>query len=101
MFAGIGRYTVPPPTTKTRTTTNLKTKNNHNSQKIELYGSLTTKELEKKYSSRPEGRVDMGSKGREDFRQGSCWRTRVGKVGSGGLGEVVAGRAGGPTFVCR
>ena len=41
---GIGRYTLPPHTTK-RTTTNLKTQNNHNCQKIELYGSLTTKEF--------------------------------------------------------
>ena len=39
-------------TTKRRTATNLKTKNNQNSQKIKLYGSLTTKELKKKHSSR-------------------------------------------------
>ena len=48
---GIGRYTLPPRTTKRRKTTNLKTKNNQNCQKIELYGSLTTKELKKKHSS--------------------------------------------------
>ena len=48
---GIGRYTLSPHTTKRRTT-NLKTKSNQNCQKIELYGSLTTKELKKKYSSR-------------------------------------------------
>ena len=41
---GVGRYTVPPHTTK-RTTKNLKTKINQNCQKIELYGSPTTKEL--------------------------------------------------------
>ena len=52
-----GRYTVPPPTTKTRTKTNLKTKNNQNYQKIELYGSLTTKELKKIHSFRPVGGV--------------------------------------------
>ena len=40
-------YTLPPRTTK-RTTPNLKTKNNQNCEKIELYGSLITKELKKK-----------------------------------------------------
>ena len=33
-----------------------------NCQKIELYGSLTTKELKKKYSSRPVGGEEMGSR---------------------------------------
>ena len=51
-YGDISRYTLPPHTTKRRTTTNLKTKNNQNCQKIELYGSLTTKELKKKHSSR-------------------------------------------------
>ena len=37
---------MPPHTTKRRTT-NLKTKNNQNCQKIKLYGSPTTKELKK------------------------------------------------------
>ena len=49
---------MPPHTTKRRTTTNLKTKNNQNCQKIELYGSLTTKELKKKHSSRLVGGVE-------------------------------------------
>ena len=35
----------------------FKNKNNQNYQKIELYGSLTTKELKKKHSSRPVGGV--------------------------------------------
>ena len=61
---GVGRYTLPPRTTE-RTTTNLKTKNNQNCQKIKLYGSLTTKEL-KKHSSRLVGGVDTGNWGRED-----------------------------------
>ena len=77
----IGRYTLPPHTTKRRTTTNLKTKNNQNCQKIELYGSLTTKELKKKHSSRPVGGAEMGSR---------VERTH---------GKVVAGGADGPTFV--
>ena len=44
---GIGRYASPPHTTKRRITTNLKTKNNQNCQKIKLYGSPTTNELKK------------------------------------------------------
>ena len=51
--------------TKRRTTTNLKNKNNHNCQKIKLYGSPTTKELKKKHSL-----VETGSWGREDTWQG-------------------------------
>ena len=57
---GVDRYTLPPHTTK-RKTTNLKTKNNQTCQKIELYGSLTTKELKKKHSSRPVGGAETGS----------------------------------------
>ena len=54
-----------------RRTTNLKTKNNQNCQKIELCGSSTTKELKKKHSSRLVGEVETGSQGRED---GQCNR---------------------------
>ena len=61
---GIGRYTLPPRTTKRRTTTNLKTKNN--CQRIGLYRSLTTKELKKKHSSRLVGRMETVSWGGED-----------------------------------
>ena len=46
---------MPPCTNKRRTTTNLKTKNNQNYQKIELFGSLTTKEFKKKHSFRLAG----------------------------------------------
>ena len=56
---GVGRYTVPPHTTK-RTTTHFKTKNNQNCQKIKLYGSPTTKELKKKHSFRPVEGVEPG-----------------------------------------
>ena len=66
----IGRYTLPPGTTKRRTTTNLKTKNYQNCQKIELYGSLTTKELKKKHSPRLVGGVKIGSWGKE-----GSWQT--------------------------
>ena len=72
---GVGRYTLPPRTTKRRTTRNLKTKNNQNCQKIELYGSPTTKKLKKKHSSRLVGGAETGSQGREDMRQGGSWKT--------------------------
>ena len=71
----VDRYTLPPPTTKRRTTANLKTKNNQNSQKIKLYGSTTTKELKKKHSFRLVGGVETGSQSREDAWQGGDWRT--------------------------
>ena len=80
---GIGRHTVPPHTTKRRTTTNLKTTNNQNLQKIELYGSPTTKELKKKHSPRPVGGAEMGSRAERMH------------------GESAAGRVGSPTFACR
>ena len=72
----VGRYTLPPHTTKRRIITNLKTKNNQNCQKIKLYGSPKTKEL-KKHSFRLVGGAE---------------RTR---------GKVVAGGPGGSTFTCR
>ena len=72
---GISRYTLPPCTTKKRTTTNVKTKNNQNCHKIELYGSPTTKELKKKHSLGLVGRMEMGSWGREVVWQGGSWRT--------------------------
>ena len=52
---GIGRYSLPPCTTKRRTTTNLKTKYNQTCQKTELYESTIAKKLKKKHSSRPVG----------------------------------------------
>ena len=67
-----------PCTTKRRTTTNLKTKNNQNCQEIELYGSPTTKEIKKKHSFRQVGGIETGS-----------WveRTR-GRTAAGGPGWV-------------
>ena len=70
---GVGRHTVPPRTTKRRTTTNLKTKNNKNCQKIELYGSLTTKELKSKHSFRLERGVETSSWDRQDTCQHGGW----------------------------
>ena len=60
-----------------------------------------TKEIKKKHSSRPVGGVEMGSRGREDSRQGSGWQTQRG----GGLwnraGSATAHRPLGPTFMRR
>ena len=63
---GIGRHTVPPSTTKRRTTTNLKTKINHNWQEIELYRSPTTKELKEKHLFRSVGGAESGNQGGEN-----------------------------------
>ena len=62
---------MPPYTTKRRTT-NLKTKSKQNSQKIELYGSPTTKELKKKHSFRLVGGAETGSRGKGG--QGGSWQ---------------------------
>ena len=69
----MGRYTLP---TQRRKTTNLKTKNNQNCQKFELYGSPTIKELKKKDSFRLVGGAEMDRWGRDDPWQGGSWRTR-------------------------
>ena len=69
-----------PPITKR--TTNLKTKNNQDCQKTELYGSLITKELKKKHSSTPVGGMEIGSHGGEDSLQDGSWKTGVGRVAS-------------------
>ena len=79
---GIGRHIVPPCTTKRRTTTNLKTKNNQNCQIFKLHGSLTTEEL-KKRSSRLVGGVETSSRAE---------RTHS---------KAAAGGPSSPTFVCR
>ena len=75
---GADIYTVPPRATE-RTTTNLKTKTNQNHQKIKLYRSLTTEELQKKHSSRLVGGAEMSSQDGEDSWQGGGWRTRWAK----------------------
>ena len=80
---------MPLHTTKRRTT-NLKTKNNQNCQKIELYVSPTTKELKKKHLLRLVGGAENGSQVERTEWQGGSWRNR--------MGEVAASRAGGPTF---
>ena len=82
---------MPPHTNKRRTTTNLKTKNNQNCQKIKLYGSPTIKELKKKHSSRLVGWSGTGS-GAEKT-QGKEARKQL----EDQAGEVAAA---GPTFSC-
>ena len=76
-----------PCTTKRRTTTNLKTKNTQNCQKIKLNGSLTMKDLKKLYSPRWVGGVE---------RRAGAERTWCG----GGEAAAVASGMGSPTFTC-
>ena len=100
---GIGRHTLPPCTAKRRmTTTNLKTKNNQNCQKIKLYGSLTNKELKKKHSLRPiEGRRWADRAERTHWKGGSSWRTRASEVAAGRADEVAACSLSSSAFTCR
>ena len=51
----------------------IKKKNNQNCQKIELYGSSTTKELNKRHSFRLVGEAETGSWGGKDSQQGGSW----------------------------
>ena len=77
----IGRNISLPYTTKRRTTTNLKTKNNQNCQIFKLHGSPTTKELKKTF-------IQTGRRG------GDGQRRRRGHTA-----KEVAGGPVGPTFV--
>ena len=95
---GIGRYALHPHIMKRRTTTNLRTKTNQNCQKIELYGSLTTKELKKTFiqTSRRGGDGQLG--------QRRCWARQwlveqAGEAAAGGLGSPTLGvdKPGGTT----
>ena len=67
---------MPPHTTTRRITTNLKTNNTQNCQKIELYESMTTNDLKKPHSSRLVGGVEMRNWNRE-VRRGSVVRQRL------------------------
>ena len=79
---------MPPRTTKRRTTTNLKTKNNQNRQKIELYGSLTTKEIKKKTFIQTSRRGGDGQPDGEDSLKGNSWRTWHGGGWQGGQSHI-------------
>ena len=74
---GVGRHCASSHNQK-KGNNNLKTKNNQNRQKIELYGSPTTKEIKKKHSSRLVRGAEMGSQ---------VERTPS-KAGAGGPSEV-------------
>ena len=74
---GRGRYTVLPHTPKTRTTTVLEMNNDQNCLKSELYGNLTTKELQKQHSPRTVEVKETCSRGGKDWQQGSGCRRRV------------------------
>ena len=58
---------------------------------MELCGSPITEELREEHSPRAAGGVEIGS-----------WAERIcGKVAAGEQDKMVAGRAGGPTFMGR
>ena len=75
MLAGqdgdVGKHTLPPHTTTEKITTRLQNKYHQKHQKIELYGSLTTKDLNKPHSSRWVGGAEMG---RVAKMCGDVWR---------------------------
>ena len=81
---------MPPHTTKRRPITNLKAEHNKNCQKIQLYGTLTTKELKKKHSFRLVGGAEPGQRGHA-----------ARKLLDDGTVKAVAGRPGILTFACR
>ena len=76
----VGRYTVPPRTTKTRSTTNLKTK--------------TQRELTE---NQTEWKSDNQGIKEETFIQ-TCRRSETGSQAERTHGKAVASRQGGPTF---
>ena len=86
-------------------TTNLKTKNNQNCQKIEQYGSLTTQELRKKHSSRLVGGAENASPGKENWGWRGCswwtgWSPHL-RVDKPGGTTVKQERPCNPGFQCR
>ena len=88
---------MPPFTIKRRTTTNLKTKNNQNCQKIKLYGIKD--QGVKETVTQTSRRDGPGSWGVEDSQQGSNWRTRVHKASASRVDDptLQADKPGGKT----
>ena len=82
---GVGRQThCASSHNQKKDNNNLKTKNNPNWQKIELYGSQAIKEIKKTHSSRPVGGAETGS-----------WVERIrSKAAAGGPREVADCRVG-------
>ena len=74
-----------PCTTKRRITTNLKTRNNQNYQKIKLHGTPTTEEI-KKRSYRWVGGAETGSRAE---RASGKEADHVDKAEAGGLGTPI------------
>ena len=72
---GIGRDPSLPHTTKRRITTNVKSINNQNFQKIKLHGTLTTKELKKKSTrtTRPLRRWTLRADSEKLLVHGGLW----------------------------
>ena len=56
---GVGKCGLPPGTTTAKLQLNYRTNITQNCQKIELYGTLTTKELKKPHSSRRVGGTEI------------------------------------------
>ena len=96
---GVGRYTLPPHTTKRKTTTNLKTKNNQNCHKNQTVWKSNNQEVKETF-------IQTGRRGRDRQlgQRGHAARRQledpVGEAADGRSGEAVAGRLGGPTFAC-
>ena len=86
---GIGRNASLLHATTRKITTNFKTNNTPNCQKIELHGSLTTKDFKKPHSFRRAGGVEMQSWGGEARRCSVVWR-----------GGSSGGRMSSLTFTC-
>ena len=74
----------------------FKTKTKQNCQKIELHGSLTTKELKKKHSFRL---VEGVENGEDDVQQGGGWRARQVRwwLVDGGVPHLCMDKLGGTT----
>ena len=82
---------MPPRTTKRRTTTNIKTKKQPELPENQTVWKSDNQEVKEETFLQTGRGVEMGSQAERMLR----------KAVTGGLGEVVAGRADGPTFACR
>ena len=75
---GVGEISFTSLHNQKKETTILKTKNNQNFQKLELYGSTTTKKVKKKHSSRLVGGTEKeaGLERTLSKAMAGSWRTR-------------------------
>ena len=72
---GIGRHTVPPRTTKTRSTTNLKTKTQRELTENQTVWKSDNQVIKEETFIQTGRRGGDGQLGREDSQQGSGWWT--------------------------